>query len=56
MKVYYNSACPVCKAGIESQMEKGASARSSGQMYTRTMNSYQRFTENWSLFENACMS
>jgi predicted DCC family thiol-disulfide oxidoreductase YuxK len=25
MKVYYNSACPVCKAGIESQMQKGAS-------------------------------
>ena len=25
MKVYYNSACPVCKAGIEAQMEKGAS-------------------------------
>ena len=25
MKVYYNSACPVCKGGIESQMEKGAS-------------------------------
>ncbi len=25
MKVYYNSACPVCKAGIESQMEKGSS-------------------------------
>lgn len=25
MKVYYNSACPVCKAGIEGQMEKGAS-------------------------------
>jgi predicted DCC family thiol-disulfide oxidoreductase YuxK len=23
MKVYYNSACPVCKAGIEGQMEKG---------------------------------
>ncbi|MEQ1546171.1 DUF393 domain-containing protein [Methyloglobulus sp.] len=22
MKVYYNSACPVCKAGIESQMAK----------------------------------
>lgn len=22
MKVYYNSACPVCKAGIEGQMEK----------------------------------
>lgn len=22
MKVYYNSACPVCKAGIESQMGK----------------------------------
>jgi len=25
MKVYYNSACPVCKAGIEGQMEKGSS-------------------------------
>ena len=25
MKVYYNSACPVCKAGIEGQMKKGAS-------------------------------
>jgi predicted DCC family thiol-disulfide oxidoreductase YuxK len=24
MKVYYNSACPVCKAGIESQMKKGS--------------------------------
>lgn len=24
MKVYYNSACPVCKAGIEGQMEKGS--------------------------------
>jgi predicted DCC family thiol-disulfide oxidoreductase YuxK len=23
MKVYYNSACPVCKAGIEGQMQKG---------------------------------
>jgi predicted DCC family thiol-disulfide oxidoreductase YuxK len=22
MKVYYNSACPVCKAGIEGQMKK----------------------------------
>jgi predicted DCC family thiol-disulfide oxidoreductase YuxK len=22
MKVYYNSACPVCKAGIENQMAK----------------------------------
>lgn len=22
IKVYYNSACPVCKAGIESQMKK----------------------------------
>jgi len=22
IKVYYNAACPVCKAGIESQMEK----------------------------------
>ncbi|MCE7913228.1 MAG: DUF393 domain-containing protein [Nitrosomonas sp. PRO4] len=22
LKVYYNSACPVCKAGIESQMQK----------------------------------
>ena len=22
MKVYYNSACPVCKAGIEGQMDK----------------------------------
>ncbi|MBK8815699.1 MAG: DUF393 domain-containing protein [Methylococcaceae bacterium] len=22
LKVYYNSACPVCKAGIEGQMEK----------------------------------
>ena len=25
VKVYYNSACPVCKAGIEGQMKKGAS-------------------------------
>ena len=25
MKVYYNSGCPVCKAGIESQMKKGSS-------------------------------
>lgn len=25
MKVYYNSACPVCKAGIESQMSKESS-------------------------------
>ena len=25
MKIYYNSACPVCKAGIESQMEKESS-------------------------------
>jgi predicted DCC family thiol-disulfide oxidoreductase YuxK len=25
MKVYYNSGCPVCKAGIESQMDKGSS-------------------------------
>jgi predicted DCC family thiol-disulfide oxidoreductase YuxK len=25
VKVYYNSACPVCKAGIEGQMEKGSS-------------------------------
>jgi predicted DCC family thiol-disulfide oxidoreductase YuxK len=25
VKVYYNSACPVCKAGIASQMQKGAS-------------------------------
>lgn len=25
MKVYYNSACPVCKAGIEGQMGKDAS-------------------------------
>jgi len=25
MKVYYNSACPVCKAGIEGQKEKGSS-------------------------------
>jgi predicted DCC family thiol-disulfide oxidoreductase YuxK len=25
MKVYYNSACPVCKAGIEAQMKKGTS-------------------------------
>lgn len=25
MKVYYNSACPVCKAGIESQMGKASS-------------------------------
>jgi predicted DCC family thiol-disulfide oxidoreductase YuxK len=24
MKIYYNSACPVCKAGIEGQMEKGS--------------------------------
>ncbi|HEU4590917.1 MAG TPA: DUF393 domain-containing protein [Steroidobacteraceae bacterium] len=24
MKVYYNSACPVCKAGIEGQMQKGS--------------------------------
>jgi predicted DCC family thiol-disulfide oxidoreductase YuxK len=24
MKVYYNSACPVCKAGIEGQMKKGS--------------------------------
>lgn len=22
MKVYYNSACPICKAGIEGQMDK----------------------------------
>lgn len=25
MKVYYNSACPVCKAGVEGQMEKSSS-------------------------------
>ncbi len=25
MKVYYNSGCPVCKAGIEGQMEKSSS-------------------------------
>jgi predicted DCC family thiol-disulfide oxidoreductase YuxK len=25
IKIYYNSACPVCKAGIEGQMEKGSS-------------------------------
>ncbi len=25
MKVYYNSGCPVCKAGIEAQMGKGSS-------------------------------
>ncbi|HEX6396735.1 MAG TPA: DUF393 domain-containing protein [Steroidobacteraceae bacterium] len=25
MKVYYNSACPVCKAGIEAQKGKGSS-------------------------------
>jgi len=25
VKVYYNSACPVCKAGIEGQMQKGSS-------------------------------
>ena len=25
MKVYYNSGCPVCKAGIESQMGKESS-------------------------------
>ena len=25
MKVYYNSGCPVCKAGIEGQMEKDSS-------------------------------
>lgn len=25
MKVYYNSGCPVCKAGIEGQMEKDMS-------------------------------
>lgn len=25
MKVYYNSACPVCKAGIEGQKEKESS-------------------------------
>jgi predicted DCC family thiol-disulfide oxidoreductase YuxK len=25
MKVYYNSACPVCKAAIEGQKEKGSS-------------------------------
>ncbi len=24
MKVYYNSACPVCKAGIEGQMDKNS--------------------------------
>ena len=24
MKVYYNSACPVCRAGIEGQMSKGS--------------------------------
>ncbi|MXS85864.1 DUF393 domain-containing protein [Nitrosomonas sp. HPC101] len=24
IKVYYNSACPVCKAGIERQMKKGS--------------------------------
>ncbi len=24
MKVYYNSGCPVCKAGIESQMSKNS--------------------------------
>ena len=24
MQVYYNSACPVCKAGIEGQMGKGS--------------------------------
>lgn len=24
MKVYYNSACPICKAGIEGQMDKNS--------------------------------
>lgn len=27
MKVYYNSACPVCKAGIEGQMGKDSSCK-----------------------------
>ena len=27
LKVYYNSACPVCKAGIEGQMDKESSCQ-----------------------------
>ena len=62
MYVYYNSACPVCKAGIEGQMKKASAceiqlvpARFNGMMFIPITHLFLRSVLNSNLFESGCM-